>query len=105
MKGSFGVKIQDDQAMFTMKRVNEINWLRSIDNWIFVQGRLNHSSRGCSADTLIKVTWWEGDEVLTETTCEWLRKELSPEREKVNLEKKKLFISALNTKNTEKSDF
>lgn len=105
MNALFWIKNPEAWGVFVMNRVNEIRSLSNPDDWKFVPGSLNPAdlpSRGCNADVLIKCHWWEGPEFLKTPPSEWPKRNVSPEMQIVNSERKKSVISALNDETAEK---
>ncbi|GFV00940.1 integrase catalytic domain-containing protein [Trichonephila clavipes] len=80
-------------------RVKEIRNLSNPDDWYYVPGSKNPAdlpSRGCSVDVLAKSNWWEGPDWLRGPPKDWPIKEIYPDFEIVNAEKRKTVTSATN---------
>ncbi|GFX56928.1 uncharacterized protein TNCV_3567001 [Trichonephila clavipes] len=87
-----GLPKSENWAVFVSNRVKEIRNLSNPDDWYYVPGSKNPAdlpSRGCSVDVLAKSKWWEGPDWLRGPPKDWPIKEIYPDFEIVNAEKKR----------------
>ncbi|GFV83823.1 uncharacterized protein TNCV_387311 [Trichonephila clavipes] len=87
----YWIKKSENWAVFVSNRVKEIRNLSNPDDWYYVPGSKNPAdlpSRGCSVDVLAKSKWWEGPDWLRDPPKDWPIKEIYPDFEIVNAEKK-----------------
>ncbi|GFX36885.1 integrase catalytic domain-containing protein [Trichonephila clavipes] len=87
----YWIKKSENWAVFVSNRVKEIRNLSNPDDWYYVPGSKNPAdlpSRGCSVDVLAKSKWWEGPDWLRGPPKDWPIKEIYPDFEIVNAEKK-----------------
>ncbi|GFV62815.1 integrase catalytic domain-containing protein [Trichonephila clavipes] len=96
----YWIKKSENWAVFVSNRVKEIRNLSNPDDWYYVPGSKNPAdlpSRGCSVDVLAKSKWWEGPDWLRGPPKDWPIKEIYPDFEIVNAEKRKTVTSATNS--------
>ncbi|UYV63815.1 hypothetical protein LAZ67_2005744 [Cordylochernes scorpioides] len=90
-------KGKDNWATFVMNRVMEIRSLSETEDWYHVPGCLNPAdlpSRGCLADSLERSKWWEGPSWLRRPRRDWPHREIYPDPEIVNSEKRKIVLTS-----------
>ncbi|UYV60499.1 hypothetical protein LAZ67_1001330 [Cordylochernes scorpioides] len=90
-------KGKDNWATFVMNRVMEIRSLSETEDWYHVPGCLNPAdlpSRGCLADSLERSKWWEGPSWLRRPRRDWPHREIYPDPDIVNSEKRKIVLTS-----------
>ncbi|GFX73310.1 uncharacterized protein TNCV_4206601 [Trichonephila clavipes] len=78
-----------DWGVFVSNRVKEIRNLSDVSSWEHVPSEKNFAdilSRGCNAQQLVYLRWWEGPFWLSETPVQCPRSKQVPDEEAVNLE-------------------
>ncbi|UYV63367.1 hypothetical protein LAZ67_2003864 [Cordylochernes scorpioides] len=83
--------------LFVMNRVMEIRSLSETEDWYRVPGCLNPAdlpSRGCLADSLERSKWWEGPSWLRRPRRDWPHREIYPDPDIVNSEKRKIVLTS-----------
>ncbi|GFY01822.1 integrase catalytic domain-containing protein [Trichonephila clavipes] len=78
-----------DWGVFVSNRVKEIRNLSDVSSWEHVPSEKNFAdilSRGCSAQQLVYLRWWEGPSWLSESPVQCPRSKQVPDEEAVNLE-------------------
>ncbi|UYV74923.1 hypothetical protein LAZ67_12001814, partial [Cordylochernes scorpioides] len=91
------IKGKDNWATFVMNRVMEIRSLSETEDWYHVPGCLNPAdlpSRGCLADSLERSKWWEGPSWLRRPRRDWPHREIYPDPDIVNSEKRKIVLTS-----------
>ncbi|UYV63904.1 hypothetical protein LAZ67_2005924 [Cordylochernes scorpioides] len=91
------IKGKDNWATFVMNRVMEIRSLSETEDWYRVPGCLNPAdlpSRGCLADSLERSKWWEGPSWLRRPRRDWPHREIYPDPDIVNSEKRKIVLTS-----------
>ncbi|UYV74052.1 hypothetical protein LAZ67_11001974, partial [Cordylochernes scorpioides] len=91
------IKGKDNWATFVMNRVMEIRSLSETEDWYHVPGCLNPAdlpSRGCLADSLERSKWWEGPSWLRRPRRDWSHREIYPDPDIVNSEKRKIVLTS-----------
>ncbi|GFX89294.1 integrase catalytic domain-containing protein [Trichonephila clavipes] len=81
-----------DWGVFVSNRVKEIRNLSDFSSWEHVPSEKNFAdilSRGCNAEQLVYLRWWEGPSWLSETPVQCPRSKQVPDEEAVNLELRK----------------
>ncbi|GFX46292.1 integrase catalytic domain-containing protein [Trichonephila clavipes] len=81
-----------DWGVFVSNRVKEIRNLSDVSSWEHVPSEKNFSdilSRGCNAQQLVYLRWWEGPSWLSESPVQCPRSKQDPDEEAVNLELRK----------------
>ncbi|GFU45189.1 integrase catalytic domain-containing protein [Trichonephila clavipes] len=81
-----------DWGVFVSNRVKEIRNLSHVSSWEHVPSEKNFAdilSRGCNAEQLVYLRWWEGPSWLSETPVQCPRSKQVPDEEAVNLELRK----------------
>ncbi|GFY30103.1 integrase catalytic domain-containing protein [Trichonephila clavipes] len=81
-----------DWGVFVSNRVKEIRNLSDVSSWEHVPSEKNFVdilSRGCNAQQLVYLRWWEGPSWLSETPVQCPRSKQVPDEEAVNLELRK----------------
>ncbi|GFV13188.1 integrase catalytic domain-containing protein [Trichonephila clavipes] len=81
-----------DWGVFVSNRVKEIRNLSDVSSWEHVPSEKNFAdilSRGCNAEQLVYLRWWEGPSWLSETPVQCPRSKQVPDEEAVNLELRK----------------
>ncbi|GFW09899.1 integrase catalytic domain-containing protein [Trichonephila clavipes] len=81
-----------DWGVFVSNRVKEIRNLSDVSSWEHVPSEKNFAdilSRGCNAQQLVYLRWWEGPSWLSETPVQCPRSKQVPDEEAVNLELRK----------------
>ncbi|UYV81333.1 hypothetical protein LAZ67_20000811 [Cordylochernes scorpioides] len=71
--------------------------LRLTEDWYHVPGCLNPAdlpSRGCLADSLERSKWWEGPSWLRRPRRDWPHREIYPDPDIVNSEKRKIVLTS-----------
>lgn len=94
-------------GVFVHNRVKEIRELTDISNWGHVPSNKNFAdllSRGCSAEQLIRLKWWEGPSWLYQNENQWPKSENVPDEEAINAEKRKTVL-VNNARKTEYFDW
>ncbi|UYV83471.1 hypothetical protein LAZ67_23001130 [Cordylochernes scorpioides] len=89
--------MEDNWATFVMNRVMEIRSLSETEDWYRVPGCLNPAdlpSRGCLADSLERSKWWEGPSWLRRPRRDWPHREIYPDPDIVNSEKRKIVLTS-----------
>ncbi|UYV78629.1 hypothetical protein LAZ67_16002215 [Cordylochernes scorpioides] len=89
--------MEDNWATFVMNRVMEIRSLSETEDWHRVPGCLNPAdlpSRGCLADSLERSKWWEGPSWLRRPRRDWPHREIYPDPDIVNSEKRKIVLTS-----------
>lgn len=84
-------------ARFVQARVDEIRKWTKPEVWRHVPGEYNPAdlpSRGCSAERLVQLQWWEGPEWLRKPKGEWPISTVNINEEEVQQEVKKTVVSA-----------
>ncbi|UYV63876.1 hypothetical protein LAZ67_2005872 [Cordylochernes scorpioides] len=84
-----------------MNRVMEIRSLSETEDWCRVPGCLNPAdlpSRGCLADSLERSKWWEGPSWLRRPRRDWPHREIYPDPDIVNSEKRKIVLKSTQLK-------
>ncbi|XP_074037932.1 uncharacterized protein [Leptinotarsa decemlineata] len=73
------IKTKGSWNTFVGNRVKEINSCSDIDDWYHVPGDQNLAdiaSRGCTANILIELKWWEGPQWLKHSPENWPHTEI-----------------------------
>ncbi|GFS91367.1 integrase catalytic domain-containing protein [Trichonephila clavipes] len=81
-----------DWGVFVSNRVKEIRNLSDVSSWEHVPSEKNFAdilSRGCSAQQIVYLRWWEGPSWLSESPVQCPRSKQVPDEEAVNLELRK----------------
>ncbi|GFU98910.1 integrase catalytic domain-containing protein [Trichonephila clavipes] len=81
-----------DWGVFVSNRVKEIRNLSDVSSWEHVPSEKNFAdilSRGCNAQQLVYLRWWEGPSWLSESPVQCPRSKQVPDEEAVNLELRK----------------
>ncbi|GFT16159.1 integrase catalytic domain-containing protein [Trichonephila clavipes] len=81
-----------DWGVFVSNRVKEIRNLSDVSSWEHVPSEKNFAdilSRGCSAQQLVYLRWWESPSWLSESPVQCPRSKQVPDEEAVNLELRK----------------
>ncbi|GFW57903.1 integrase catalytic domain-containing protein [Trichonephila clavipes] len=81
-----------DWGVFVSNRVKEIRNLSDVSSWEHVPSEKNFAdilSRGCSAQQLVYLRWWERPSWLSESPVQCPRSKQVPDEEAVNLELRK----------------
>ncbi|GFX10965.1 integrase catalytic domain-containing protein [Trichonephila clavipes] len=81
-----------DWGVFVSNRVKEIRNLSDVSRWEHLPSEKNFAdilSRGCSAQQLVYLRWWEGPSWLSESPVQCPRSKQVPDEEAVNLELRK----------------
>ncbi|GFW76966.1 integrase catalytic domain-containing protein [Trichonephila clavipes] len=81
-----------DRGVFVSNRVKEIRNLSDVSSWEHVPSEKNFAdilSRGCNAQQLVYLRWWEGPSWLSESPVQCPRSKQVPDEEEVNLELRK----------------
>ncbi|GFY73577.1 integrase catalytic domain-containing protein [Trichonephila inaurata madagascariensis] len=81
-----------DWGVFVFNKVKEIRNLSNVSSWEHVPSEKNFAdilSRGCSAQQLIYLRWWEGPSWLSENPVQCPRSKQVPDEEAINLELRK----------------
>ncbi|GFV48660.1 integrase catalytic domain-containing protein [Trichonephila clavipes] len=89
-----GVREQDRDFLRFMW-VKEIRNLSDVSSWEHVPSEKNFAdilSRGCSAQQLVYLRWWEGPSWLSESPVQCPRSKQVPDEEAVNLELRKFVL-------------
>ncbi|GFY60970.1 integrase catalytic domain-containing protein [Trichonephila inaurata madagascariensis] len=92
MTGLAWIQRTRDWGVFVFNRVKEIRNLSDVSSWEHVPSEKNFAdilSRGCSAQQLIYLRWWEGPSWLFENPVQCPRSKQVPDEEAINLELKK----------------
>ncbi|UYV69689.1 hypothetical protein LAZ67_7000247 [Cordylochernes scorpioides] len=100
--------MEDNWATFVMNRVMEIRSLSETEDWYRVPGCLNPAdlpSRGCLADSLERSKWWEGPSWLRRPRRDWPHREIYPDPDIVNSEKRKIVLTSTCIEREKRSDF
>ncbi|UYV73480.1 hypothetical protein LAZ67_10003636, partial [Cordylochernes scorpioides] len=95
------IAMEDNWATFVMNRVMEIRSLSETEDWCRVPGCLNPAdlpSRGCLADSLERSKWWEGPSWLRRPRRDWPHREIYPDPDIVNSEKRKIVLKSTQLK-------
>ncbi|UYV84524.1 hypothetical protein LAZ67_X002445, partial [Cordylochernes scorpioides] len=98
------IAMEDNWATFVMNRVMEIRSLSETEDWCRVPGCLNPAdlpSRGCLADSLERSKWWEGPSWLRRPRRDWPHREIYPDPDIVNSEKRKIVLTSTCIKRAE----
>ncbi|UYV80775.1 hypothetical protein LAZ67_19001706, partial [Cordylochernes scorpioides] len=91
------IKGKDNWATFVMNRVMDFRSLSETEDWYHVPGCLNPAdlpSRGCLADSLERSKWWEGPSWLRRPRRDWPHREIYPDPDIVNSEKRKIVLTS-----------